>query len=350
MPSRTISSRPPRRLAKRHAAALAAAVAAFLVGCRREQGPAANVPGEVVVAEVGGQAITAADLEAEASRRAAARRPASDKTELLQELIRHEALLLRAREAGVDRDPETVREIEDLIVRRLVARDLQPLREAVSVDDDAVRAEYDAHPDRHARPAMARFAVLFRAADAKATAGRRAEARGRLEEARRGLASGSLPGAPGSARGFGRMAAELSEDQVSRYRGGDLGWVVEGQNPARIPAAVMQAGWTLEDGAFSEVLEGPDGCYLLLRTDSRPATRIPFETVAAGLRQTLLAERRRTLEETFRADVSRRFPAQIHTGALAAVQLPAAGPSLAVSNREAQPPVFSGSNDSIHGN
>jgi parvulin-like peptidyl-prolyl isomerase len=311
--------------------------------------PASESAGRQVVAEVGSRTILAGDLTDEASRRLEHRRPVPEKEALLAEMIKREALLQRARKAGLDRDPAYQREIESLLIRKLQAAELDPRRESVAIPDAAVKAEYETGAARFTRPAQARLAMLFLAADPKASETRRGEVRARLEEGRRKFLALSASASPVASLGFGPLAVDYSDDQVTRYRGGDLGWLEPGKHPSRVPAEVGEAAWALSPGKVSEVIEARNGFYLVLKADARASAVTPFESVQASLRQTLLVRKRNELEEQFHADTARLIPARVHTQALAAVQLPEAPATLAARNREPQPPALPGTNEPLHG-
>ena len=265
-------------------------------------------------------------------------------------MVDREALLQRARQAGLDRDPAYQREVESLLIRKLQGAQLDPRRESVSVSDAAVKAEYETNAARFARPAQARLAMLFLAADARSSEARKGELRARIEEGRRKFLALAAKPQPALVPGFGPLAVEYSDDQVTRHRGGDLGWLEADQHPSRVPAEVAEAGWALAPGQVSEVIPARDGFYVMLKTDSRPAALTPLESVQASLRQTLLVRKRNELEEQFRAETARLFPARVDTQALAAVRLPEAPATLAARNREPQPPALPGTTDSSHGN
>lgn len=329
--------------------ALTAAVCLLLPGCSKAK-PTGEAGASPVVAEVGTRTISAQDLLAEADYRVKNGRPLPAKEQLLREMIEREALLQRARQAGLEQDPAFRREVESLLLRKFQATELEPRRESVAISDEAVKAEYEANRERHTRPAQARLALLFLAADAKASDDRKAELRARLEEGRRKFVA--LHPTPPAAlpNGFGPLAVEYSDDQVSRYRGGDLGWLVPGKHPARVPAAVAEAGWALPAGQVSEVMEAQGGFYVVVKTDSRPPSVTPLESVSTSLRQTLLVRERKAVEDAFQAETARRFPSKVHTQALATVTLPAPSAALAARNREPQPPALPGTNESSHGN
>lgn len=325
-------------------------VALLAAGCRPSPGTVETAD-PTVVAEVGARKITEADLLAEANLRAGNRRSVPDKEALLRDMIQREAVLQRASEVGLDQNPVVRREMENVLIRHLLATELDPKRESISVSSNEVSAEFEAHPERYGHPAQARFAILFRAIAPRATEVTRAEVRRRLEEVASSGASAVVTDAtPGGVPGFGSIAAEVSEDQVSRYRGGDIGWLSRGQVPSRIPARVIETGWSLAQGRPSGVLEETNGFYVILKTDVREPGRVSFAAVEPTLRQSLLVRKRKEAEEEYRAGIARRFPSRIHTNVLDALTLPEATSALTASNRQSQPPALPGTTESHHGN
>jgi parvulin-like peptidyl-prolyl isomerase len=159
---------------------------------------------------------------------------------------------------------------------------------------------------------------------------RRNEARGRVEEALQ---------KPIGNDGFGQLAINYSDDQASRYRGGDLGWIDEGSIPSRLPKIVAQTGFELPQGKVSDVIETEKGFYLVMKTDSRGQTTTPLTKVKSSLRQTLLGRKRRAFEETFRHEIARTVGVQVNHAMLATVELPKDG----TPKREVQPPVLAAS-------
>ena len=291
---------------------LALALAVGLgAGCSKK--PAADPD---VLARVGSAEIRSGDLVKEAARLRKARKAVPDKSTLLQEMVKHEALVQRARNAGLPEDPELKREISNLLIGALLERELTPRLEAVQVSAEELRAEYQAKLPQYTRNAKVRLALLQLQADAKMSEARRAELRERMGEARRKL-TGEL-----GAEGFGKLALDYSDEQSSRYRGGDLGWLDAGSAAPRWPRAVLDAGYALPKGHVSDVIETPEGFYLVAKTDFREGFATPFEQVEGSLRQGILARKRRQLEEAFRQEAANLANIQINAEAIERVQLP----------------------------
>lgn len=307
-----------------------ALAASMLVSCRK------TVP--QVLATVGGVSLTAEDLVQEAARLQAARRPVPDKATLLQEMVNRLALLQRAKAAGLDRDPQLQREIGNLIIGRFLDRELKDQLAAVTVPTNEVRADYDRQTARFTQPPKYRLALLRLDGGKKLSDARTAELRARLEEARRrALAQPAPPPRPDVPGGFGALAIEFSDDAASRYRGGDIGWVESGREGYSWPRPVLEAGFALETGAVSGLIEAESNFFLVMKTDSRPAVTQPFEQVESSIRQKLLAQKRQALDDAFHAQALRETGARIHPEALARVELPAPIPPPA-ANSVNEPP------------
>lgn len=273
-----------------------------------------------LIARVGPREIRAARFKAEAARRGGARRQGLDRRALLEDMIDYETLLVKAFEAGLDKDPEVVRAYHNLLVGKLRQRELEPRIEAVSIADEAVAAYYQNHLDRFTRPARIRIALLFFETRPAMGEDKRESIRRRLSEAR--AAAESLPP---DTRGFGALAVRYSEDQASRYKGGDIGWLAQGR-AYRWPTPVVTAGFSLREiGDVSDILETEDGFYLVKLLDRRPSVVKPLSAVEARIRHTLLLEKRRETEAAFMAEKRATTGIEIFSDALRSVPLPERG-------------------------
>lgn len=311
--------------------------AVCLVSQCEKPAPAAAATGKAL-ATVAGQAISEKDLLQEAEWRRSNNQAVPAAPELLKEMAHRLALVEKAKQSGVADDPETQRRIQSVIIASLREKQLDAELAKVAVTDEEVAKAYEAKREEFTRAGLGRFAILFQVADAKASDARKAEAKKRLEDAI--ALADAQPAAGGrgpAAGGFGQVAAQHSEDQVSRYKGGDIGWIETGAKETRLPANVVEAGRALEKGKRSGVLEAADGYYVILKTDARPGGARPLEEVADNLRQQLLREKRRALEEGFLADALTLSKASIDTEAAAKVTLPAS-PQPAANSPELSPP------------
>lgn len=316
---------------------LALSAAACLVSQCEKPAPAAASKGKTL-ATVAGQAITDQDLLAEAAWRRSNNQAVPAAPELLEEMAQRLALVEKAKQSGIADDSETKRRVQSVIIASLREKQLAAELAKIAVTDEDVAKAYESKREEFTRPGIDRFAILFQAADAKASDARKAEAKQRLEAALALADANPAAGGRGpAAGGFGQVAAQHSDDQVSRYKGGDIGWIETSAKETRLPANVIEAGRALEKGKRSGVIEAADGFYAILKTDARPGGARPLEEVADNLRQELLRERRRAAEEAFLADALRVAKADIDAAAAAEVVLPDSPPPAAAEPQLSPP-------------
>lgn len=193
--------------------------------------------------------------------------------------------------AHYDDDPEAYRLPEQRRVSYALI-DTEAIRDATSIDDEAIGAEYEA--------SIAEFTVdeqvkarqiLFRVPPA-ADEAQRTEARERAEAALARLEAGE---------DFAALAEELSDDP-SATAGGDLGWVTRG----RQVEGFDEAAFELEAGETSDVVETTFGFHLILVEDRREAEVRPLEEVRGQLEQRLAWERAEARAEELSNQIRRQ--------------------------------------------
>jgi parvulin-like peptidyl-prolyl isomerase len=239
-------------------------------------------------------------------------------------MIRDKVLEQRARAAGLDKDPEFQRQIRKLLIGKLREQELNTDLREVKVTEEEIKAEYQKHLDEHARPAKIRLAMLFLKIDPKMGVTKVAELRDQLNQAREQISKSPPPAGRGVAtKGFGSLAISNSEDQASRYRGGDIGWLDVDKFDYRWPREVLTAGYALKDhGDFSEVIEASNGLYVVMKVDSREKVMTPLADVEKGIKHRLILQKREELESSFEESMENSVPIKINREALASVVVP----------------------------
>jgi len=277
-----------------------------------------------VLAWVGDEEITLDEFNEELERRVAAGRPITGKDAVLQDMIREEVLEQRARAAGLDKDPEFQRQIRKMLIGKLREQELNLRLRDVEVTEGEITAEYEQHLEEHARPAKIRLAMLYLKTAPKMGEEKVAELRDQLELARENISKGSSAVGRGVAsKGFGSLAISNSEDQASRYRGGDIGWLDIGRFDYRWPQEVLSAGYALKDhGDFSGVIETPTGLYVVMKVDSREKVMTPLADVEKGIKNRLILRKREELESAFEERMKKSVSIEINHEALASVTVP----------------------------
>lgn len=355
-------ARPPGLLAAarfvaRHALAMTnhgfvcLAVVGLLASCSKK--PAANV-----IAQVGTRQITVDDFNQEIRWRQQRAQVLPEKQALLDEMITRELRVQKAKALGLDKDADTRRRYEGFLIGKLEEQELRPQLDAAKVPAQDIQDAFQKDIARYTRPAKVRLALVVVKTDPKMSADKLAEQEARITEARK-LALALPPGT----QGFGTVAANFSEDQSSRYKGGDVGWfdaplpssASSSSSPSgstitqpyyRWPVEVVSAGLALPNkGDISEVIKTDKGFFIVARLDSRPASVTPFEQAQPAIQHRLLAEKRQQLQLSFDQQIRTSAPIQTFTQALAKVQYPAATLARA---EETAPPLLPGATLSPH--
>jgi len=270
--------------------ACAAIIAALMAaGCSKKS---ANV-----LARVGDKDITVADFKAEYERRQTSHFALPDRQALLEQMINRETLLQQARAAGLNDAPEVRRAYEDLLIAKYKEAQLVPKIVATTVTPDEVRKAYENDLARYMQAPKAKLAFVFIAVDSKAESNQVAVAESRANDVHR-LAAGL----PANVRGFGQLAADFSDDQVTRYRGGDAGWFTADSVGVRWPTEVMAAGLALKNvGDITGILRANDGFYVAKKLDFRAAAVTPLAQVQSVIEHRLLLAKQQDVEKEFQS-------------------------------------------------
>lgn len=250
-----------------------------------------------------------------------------DRSALLEEMVAREVIVQAAHQAELANDPEVLKAISNVLIATLKERQLSPRLEAAEISAADVNAAYDQHPENFISPERVRLAVLFVETETAGSGVPAEEARQRLETAlgkARAGATGGSESAPNE--GFGAIAVAYSEDQETRYRGGDLGWIERGRYPRRIEPSVIDAGFALQQpGEISDVIAGAKGLYVVKLLEKQAAAPVPLEKVAAGIRQQLLRDKRDQIQGDFQTTLRDGLRIEVHAERLDSI--PASTPA-----------------------
>ena len=160
---------------------------------------------------------------------------------------------------------------------RYALLDLAKLRATTTVGDDALRAYYNSHIDEYKVENRVHVEhILFKTVgktDAE-IAEIRQKAEGVLKQAKSGA-------------NFEDLAKKFSEDDGTKPKGGDLGWIVEGQTVPEF----QQAAFTLPKGSISELVKTQYGFHIIKVLDHEQAHTKSFEEVRSTIEPIVLDEK-----------------------------------------------------------
>jgi parvulin-like peptidyl-prolyl isomerase len=285
------------------------------------------------IARVGDEVLTEEAFRAEAIRRGVSTE--GGKAELLEQMLRDMKLLQHARAKGYDKDPEIVRQTRALLIARArddfgqgaEAKDPAP-------DERALQAYYDTHGQEFAVGTRVHAAMIFVATPKGLNAAALAEKQRKAAAARAAI---EAAGAPANTH-FGAIAAQFSEDQVTRYSGGDLGYQVEGLvNFTEDPVAIAALFALRSPGQLSEVVTSPSGLYVFKLIERDAPMVQPLAAVRDRIRAKLGNVRRAEKERAF-TEALAAVPAQTRPEALSGISLP----QRQLSDAHQKPPALPG--------
>lgn len=155
-----------------------------------------------------------------------------------------------------------------LVTNWLSSREFVEMRvgDAARARDDESRQFYEDHPESFVLPPRLRASHIFVAAPK----GTSPDVIAAKQRAINGMAQAVKRGAD-----FAQTAATGSEDEATKGRGGDLGWLSE----ARVPRDFFDAVRLLRPAETSPVFKTALGFHIVRLTDSRPPRMLAFDEV-----------------------------------------------------------------------
>jgi parvulin-like peptidyl-prolyl isomerase len=269
-----------------------------------------------VVAQIGERSITVEQWRSALDRLGPDAGP-EQKKQLLEDLIQREALLVQARRAGYHQKPELLARYDQVVSAEFKEDKLRPLLAAAAdATDDEIAAYYRSHSSQYISPEACRIGVICFQVSSKAAADRRAEAAQRagtvLAEARQT-----------NEEGFARLTQQYSEDQATRYRGGDAGWMAAGSSGNHWPAAVLDAAAVLAaPGDFAPLVETETGLYIVRLLQKRSASRRDLAEVRDGIRYLVIREKQQEAGRHFHQQLRGDLPIDINQPLLQSISIP----------------------------
>ena len=287
--------------------------------CRKEAGvaPVSSLDSNVV-ATVQGSVISRAAYGQKLRERygkVGAELSITGKDAVLDEMIRHEAVYAQVKAAKYDERPEVAALIRNLVVSRFIEEEIGDSEPNVTSEE--IKNYYTRHGAEFANPAAARGAIIFFRASPKMTLEKRTELKQRAA-----LILSEVQQTKGEAN-FSRLAQAHSEDQATRYRGGDLGWFTQAQCKAAFGDEMASALFALKKpNDCAPLLETADGFYILRLRERKESQQRPLAEVEELIRYRLSREHRFEREKKFYARMKQGLEIQINRPLLESISLP----------------------------
>ena len=232
------------------------------------------------------------------------------KKQFAEDYVRMRMLAIEGTKAGLDKDPEVLRQL-NLMRDNLVANaQLQKLEASVTVPEEALRKKYEETKGQYEQVAAKHILIAFKgspAAQPEKPELTEEQAKAKAEELHKQILGGAS---------FEELAKKESDDVGSGTRGGDLGEFGRGQ---MVPE-FEQAAFAAKVGEVTPPVRTQFG-YHLIKVEKHEST--PFEEVKAALER---AERQTLVQaklEAMKADAKVTYNDTYFAAAPAAAAAPA---------------------------
>lgn len=236
------------------------------------------------------------------------------KLEALERLVRQEAIYAKAKASGFDQSPEIQARIKNLIVAQFTEKRFTNTTPVVT--EQELLTAYEASGSKFSQSEAVRGAVIFIEAPRKAAPEQRTELRQHAE------AVAAEARAATNDQAFAQVAARRSEDRVTRYRGGDTGWL--GTDGSGYEPMLAEALFKLSrPGEFAPLIETARGFYVAKLIQKREATRKPMGEVREALRYQLVRQKAEQADRAFHASMKSGLDIQINRTLLDSISLTA---------------------------
>jgi peptidyl-prolyl cis-trans isomerase C len=227
------------------------------------------------------------------------------KKEFLDSLVRFEVLAKEAYRRGLDKDPEVVRTMKQVMIQKLIRDEFDAKVSADSVPEPDVRAYYDANIGDYVKPEEVRVAaiILKNRAQAERVA---VEARGDAGKTN---------------KGFRDLVMKYSSDEETKLRGGDLRYM--DSTTKDIPPKVVAAAFTLlNTGDVSSAVDAGNGTfYVLKQTGRRKSMTKAYDDAKGQIRNKLFRDRRQQAQKDYVDALRTKSKIEINEANLAKVRI-----------------------------
>lgn len=266
-----------------------------------------------VIARVGSFKITSTEFEREMHLRAGKFVHNIDKEELLKEMIEEKLFLNKAYEMELDKKAYIQRRYDYMLIRHIRDEFIQQEKEKISLRKEDFQNYYEKHKKRYLKPQEDHFAILFFSKRFNKSEKRQLKVKEKFKKIQALALEKDFPLAK---KGFGKYAIENSEHQVSRYKGGVIGWFVQ---DAQVfwEEKVLNVGFKLHKvGDISNLVETEKGYYLIRLLERKASYYEKLEKVENRIRHALILEKQAEIEHSFKKKLSEKFEISINLDSL----------------------------------
>ena len=236
----------------------------------------------------------------------------SEKKELLDEMVTFEVLYASAVKAGYDKKPKLMEAFRRMVTQKFIRDKLDPLVMQLTVSENDINEYYKEHIQEFSTSPMIRAAIIKIEVPTRVSTEKKEFYKQKAKEARKEALMLSS-----HVRSFGAVAIKFSDDQSSRYRGGDTGWIKTNSTRNKWENKVMETLVSLEPGVTSPIITGEKGFYLVKVIERKETTIKPLAKVKHMINHQILTKKKKMVKEEFYATLKKDISVSVDDAKLA---------------------------------
>ncbi len=257
-----------------------------------------------VLAVVGKEKITQADLDAKISMLPPQFRSRYDSPEgrekLLDQTIKFCLLSQEARARGIHEQDDIAQKIEE-ITNNIIIQELtkQEISDKVTVSEDDLKKQYDADREKYIKPEKVKLnLIFFEAKDETSRAAKKKQAQKVLKRLKEG-------------EDFETLAKELSEDRRTKRRGGNTGYFSRGRRVNTYGEEFEKQAFAVKPGELSDVFEAKDGYYIIKVVEKKEEHQQTFEEVQKRIERQMKQEKQKEAYDSYIDSLKKKYPVKM---------------------------------------
>ena len=263
--------------------------------------------GQEVLAKIGNQKITSADLNRiigfyDPEQRKVIESNPQLKETILWQIVQSTVISKIAKEKGFDKRPDVKGQQDMLINNYLATQYLQKvIIDKVTLSEAKALSYYKEHSESFKTPETIRARHILIKIDPSASDEEKKKIKAKAEEILEKLKKGE---------DFAKLASEVSEDPGTKAKGGDLDFFPKG---TMIPA-FEEAAFSLKPGEMSGLVETEYGYHIIKLEEKKDAVLEPYEKIKDKVKDQALQEMRKAAVTDFVEKSLKNARVEIHPG------------------------------------
>jgi peptidyl-prolyl cis-trans isomerase C len=260
--------------------------------------------GAEVLATVGAESITQADLDARISMlppqiRGRFETPAGRK-QLIEQAVLISLLSQEARTLGIDKQDAVARKIKEM-TDNIIVQELtrQKVPGDITVSDDEIADYYRENKQDFVREEQVNVSMIMFVMPDNIASDEKEKKKELADKTLKRLKKGA---------DFADIAKEVSEDQRTQRRGGVTGFFSKGRRARLYGEKFEEVAFSLKQGEISDVFETERGYFIIKLDDRQPRTEQSLDKSKNKIMRTLQQKKQKEAYDNYVESLKEKYP------------------------------------------